>query len=268
MSAPTVRKRMYDLIQAPVAQAEGSRLDAFDVVLAGIIVLSVACGMLETVETVRARIGTALWTAEHVFAFAFAVEYVVRVWTAVEHPKYAHPVWGRFRYMLSPMAIIDLLAILPTLLPHVGLNLLVLRALRITRLIKLGRYSRALETLSRVIASRRAELLVMAFAGAVVLLTSAWLMYEIEHDAQPEVFSSVPASLWWAVITLTTIGYGDAAPITALGQFVGGIVALFGIGVVALPTAVLGSGFAEDLRARRNKHLCPHCGKPFAEEKS
>jgi voltage-gated potassium channel len=267
MNVSSARKRLHEVIQAPVSQGTGARMDAFDIALASIIVLSVVCGMLETVDAVRERMGQTLWALEHVFAAVFLVEYVLRVWTAVEEPRYAHPVYGRLRYMLSPMAVIDLLAILPTLLPHVGINLMVLRALRITRLIKLGRYSSALETLSRVVASRRAELLVMAVAGAVVLLISAWVMYELEHEAQPEIFSSVPAALWWAVITLTTIGYGDAAPITPWGKLIGGVVALFGIGVVALPTAVLGSAFADDVRARREKHLCPHCGKPVAVDK-
>lgn len=129
------------------------------------------------------------------------------MWACVENPKYAHPLWGRLRYIVSPLALIDLLAIVPTLLTFAGFDLIVLRLarlFRIGRVLALGRYNTALTTLIRVIGSRAGELAIMCVTMIFVLVIAATLMYYLEHEAQPQVFSSIPASMWWAVITLTT----------------------------------------------------------------
>jgi voltage-gated potassium channel len=173
------------------------------------------------------------------------------------------------------MSIIDLLAILPAYLPLIGVDLRFIRVLRLMRLaraLKLGRYSDAIGVLSNVLRRRRDELAVMVMVLAILLVLSSGLIYYAEHDAQPEAFSSIPASLWWSVITLTTIGYGDLYPVTVVGKLIGGVIAVAGIGIVALPTAIIASAFAEELRQRKRNDTsipaksgyCPHCGESLA----
>ena len=264
----SLRRRVYELVEVPPSGAgERRRLRWFDRAIETLIVLNVAAVMLETVEPVAARYARAFWAFEVFSVAVFTAEYVLRLWSCTADPRYAHPVFGRLRYTVRPMSLIDLLAILPAYVPRgwVDLRFLrVLRLMRILRVLKLGRYSDALGVLGRVVASRRGELGVMLMVLAVLLVLSAGLMYHAEHDAQPDRFGSMPAALWWAVITLTTIGYGDVYPVTPLGRLIGGVIAVAGVGIVALPTAVIAAGFAEELKRQRDPdHTCPHCGKPL-----
>jgi voltage-gated potassium channel len=142
----------------------------------------------------------------------------------------------------------------------------VLRLFRLARVLKLGRYSEALRTLSRVLRSRKEELAVTASAVVMVLVISSSLMYYVEHGAQPKAFPNIPAAMWWGVVTLTTVGYGDIYPVTVLGKIAGAIIALSGIGLFALPAGILAGGFAQELQQRGKKVVhCPHCGKPIDE---
>jgi len=142
----------------------------------------------------------------------------------------------------------------------------VLRFFRLFRVLKLGRYSPAVHTLAEVFHEQRADLVVAMGAAGILLVVSSSALYLVEHDAQPEKFASIPDAMWWAIITLTTIGYGDVYPVTALGKVFGGITALLGVGIVALPTAILGAGFIERLRRKKDEAKlaatrCPHCGE-------
>jgi voltage-gated potassium channel len=139
--------------------------------------------------------------------------------------------------------------------------------LRLARWLKIARYSQALDTLGRVLRSRKAELGITAFLGLLLLLFASSLMYFVEHEAQPRVFSSIPSAMWWGVVTLTTVGYGDIYPVTSLGKFIGGAIEILGIGLFALPAGIVASGFAEELQRRKQErgHQCPHCGKEFVE---
>jgi voltage-gated potassium channel len=267
MSAQTFRQRIYALVEVPPDETGKAKFDAFDVFIAMLIVLSVAANILASVPSIEARFGQTLSVFELAAAYIFAVEYLLRLWSCIENPRFAHPVKGRLRFIFSPMAIIDLLAFAPSLVPFWSVDLMVLRAcrlLRIIRVLKLGRYSRAMTTLGNVLHSRRAELAVMGFVMLVVLIIASSPMYYIEHERQPETFGSIPDAMWWAVITLTTIGYGDVYPKTGLGKVIGGVVALCGIGIVALPTAIIAQGFAEALKPKHQRQ-CPHCGKETHE---
>jgi voltage-gated potassium channel len=136
--------------------------------------------------------------------------------------------------------------------------------LRLLRVLKLGHYSDAMTLLGNVLKSRSADLAVMLIVLGMLLVLSSGVMYYAETKAQPDTFSSIPASMWWAVITLTTIGYGDAYPVTAIGRIIGGMIAVMGIGIVALPTAIIATGFSEEVQRRRKAKApptCPHCGK-------
>lgn len=267
MSAQTVRQHVYALVEVPPDETGRAKFDWFDVFIATLIVLSVVTSILASVPSVEARFGRELSIFEVFAAYVFAVEYVLRLWSCVENPRFAHPIKGRLRFVFSPMAIIDLLAFAPSLVPFWSVDLMALRTcrlLRIMRVLKLGRYSNAMTTLGNVLHSRRAELGVMGFVMLVVLIIASSLMYYVEHEYQPAAFGSIPAAMWWAVITLTTIGYGDVYPKTELGKVIGGIVALCGIGLVALPTAIIAQGFSEALKPKRTRQ-CPHCGKELPE---
>ena len=195
----------------------------------------------------------------------FSLEYVLRLWSCTDHPEFQQRIRDRVRYAVTPMALIDLLAILPAFVAGDQLDLRFMRSVRLLRLarsLKFARYSTALQTLGAVVMAKRAELAITLLLAMVLLVCSAGGIYFAEHEAQPDAFSSIPAAMWWAVTTLTTVGYGDVYPITILGRVFGGLVALAGIGLFALPTGILAGGFAEEMqRRRRPPRVCPHCGQ-------
>ncbi len=177
---------------------------------------------------------------------------------------------GRLRFAGRPLPVVDLLAILPFYVPLLpGLDLRVLRAIRLMRLMRLfkvARYSESLQLIGAVLYRKRHELAMTAFSVIVLLVVAASLVYEVERDAQGDKFGSIPAAMWWGVTTLTTVGYGDVYPVTPAGKVLGAIIAILGIGVFALPTAILGAGFIEELQRRKAKgKVCPHCGRQIEE---
>ena len=260
----TLRQRIYEITQdSPRSDRVGF---AFDVFIMSLIALNVIAVMLSTVEWLEARYGAALYAFEIVSVVVFTVEYLVRVWVCVEDPKYARPIMGRIKYVLSPMALIDAIAIVPFYLPLVfAMDLRVARLMRLFRffrVFKLARYSESMRTLGRVFASRREELTLVLIAELFLLVFIATLMYFIEHDAQPEAFSSIPASMWWAVVTLTTVGYGDVSPVTPAGQACAGALALVSIAAFALPAGILASAFDQNVRtSRHGRARCHYCGR-------
>ena len=259
----TLRKRIHEIIQPAAGDDRLSRL--FDLFILTLIALNVASIVLESVRELRETYARLFWRFEVLSVFVFSAEYVLRLWTCVEEPRYARPVAGRIRAALSPLLLIDLLAILPFYLPLLAVDLRFLRSLRLFRVFrvaKVARYSTALQTIGRVMASRRSELLVTAFAMSLLLVLSATVMYYVENEAQPECFSSIPATMWWAVTTMTTVGYGDACPITPLGKVLASFIAILGIGMFAVPTGILGAGFTDEMRRKTAPPgKCPHCGK-------
>lgn len=138
-----------------------------------------------------------------------------------------------------------------------------IRLFRLIRLLKIGRYSSSLRTLINVLKRKKEELIISVFSIFILLIIVSSLMYFIEHKAQPEAFSSIPASMWWGIITLTTVGYGDVYPVTIVGKLYGSFIAFLGIGLFALPAGILASGFAEEIHQSKvdNSETCPHCGK-------
>lgn len=237
---------------------------ALNIVLGCLIVLSTAGVILGTVEDLQAEYSEWFLVIEAVSLAVFSVEYLLRLWSCTVDPRYAGGITGRWRFATSPMAMIDLVAILPSLIPGGTLDLRFMRIFRLIRLmraLKLVRYSESLQLLVRVLASRKQQLVATAAAGCALLLVSSCAIYFVEHDAQPKTFSSIPASMWWGVVTLTTVGYGDVYPITILGKVLAGLIAALGIGLFALPAGIVAGGFTELLHERHEKKNCPHCGK-------
>lgn len=231
--------------------------------LAFLILVNVLCAIISTVDGVFARFSRFLSGFELFSIFIFSVEYILRLWACTASARYKRPFLGRLRYVFTPVAIIDLVAILPFFLPFVQGDLRTFRLLRLLRLLwfaKLGRYSTAVKELSTVFRSRKEELLLAFGLTVMLLLASSSILYFIENGTQPDKFSSIPATMWWAVSTLTTVGYGDIYPVTPFGKFFAGITAFLGVGLFALPTAILGSAFLEIAQKKRTR-ICPHCGK-------
>ena len=209
-------------------------------VLYGVILFSALIITVQSLPGLSERVQRALWICEYVVLGIFAVEYAVRLWAAPDRRKYALSFWG----------LLDLLAVLPALLLMLpdAQSLRVLRLLRAIRLLKLLRLSRAMARIERAFAESRDELVLFGFAAAILLFIAAVGIYHFEHEMQPEKFGSIPASLWWALATLTTVGYGDVYPVTTGGRIFTGFVLLIGLGIIAIPASVITSAL---LRGRR-----------------
>ncbi|HVF30484.1 MAG TPA: ion transporter [Pyrinomonadaceae bacterium] len=257
-----IKHRIHDIL---VETDDDETIDkVVAAVLMVLILVNVAAVVLETVDDLYARYSAIFHAIEAVSVAVFSLEYVLRIWIAPLDKRYAGR-FGRLRYLVTPMALIDLMAILPAILPMLfAMDLRIIRLLRVFRLfrlLKMHRYVDSLNTLDDVIRSKKEELLVTTVMITTLLLFSASLMYVVENEAQPDKFTDIPSSLWWGVATLTTVGYGDVFPITPLGKLFGGAIAFLGIGIFALPTGILASGFAEEIQKRRKKTrtVCPHC---------
>lgn len=258
------RQRLWTILD--VARPADRLSRGFDIALLSLIVLNILAVVLETVDSINQQIGPALCAFEWFSVAVFSAEYLLRLWSAPADPRFAQPIRGRLRFMVTPMALIDLMAVLPAYLPMLGFDLRFVRALRLLRIFraaKLARYITALRLFGDVIRAKREELVLTTCVFALMLLITSCLMYFAEHDAQPEAFSSIPAAMWWSVVTLTTVGYGDVHPVTSLGRLLASFSAILGIGFFALPTAILGSGFIEEVEKRKEPRgrTCPHCGR-------
>ena len=223
----------------------------FTVFMSVLIVINVVFVLVDTLSHEPGALTVASRIVEVASVSLFTIEYLLRFWTADYVYPALSPARARLRYVVSGMAIIDLLSILPFYLPAViPMDLRVLRVLRLVRLIrvfKLGRYSNALATIGRVL-KRSAAALVSALSVVLLLLiVSSVLMYYAENGAQPLKFSSAFSGLWWAITTITTVGYGDLAPVTVLGKLFAAIIELLGVALVAIPTGIISAGFISEL---------------------
>lgn len=227
--------------------------------LAALIVLNAVAITLETVPGISREFARTLHAFEALSTGIFIVEYLARLWTCVEQHRLAHPLWGRLRFMKQPLALLDLIAIVTWWTPWDLRFLRVVRLVRLLRVFHLYEFEAALERLSDSLHRRRELLLVAVVLMAVFVYLAGSLLYHIEHARQPEVFSSIPATFWWAAVTFNTIGYGDMVPLTPLGQVAAGLMAVFGIGVFALPTATVIAAIIES-SASGTAYVCHACG--------
>lgn len=252
---PTKRKRLAKLLDVGVAGDLVSRI--VDVFLIGLISLNVMAIVLESVPSLALQYAAQFHWFEIVSVALFTFEYGLRVWSAPDlaDQRFRRSIWGRVRYVLTPAALIDLLAILPFYLGiFLNLDMRFLRVVRLFRIFKLTRYSTTMGLILNVFRDEAASFVGAFFLLFVLLILTASGIYLIEHDVQPKNFGSIPAAMWWAMATLTTVGYGDVTPFTPWGKLFGGFITVIGIGMVALPAGILASGFSEQLRQRREKY--------------
>ena len=242
-----IKRFVFEIIQ-PSADATNAPLlsKIFDSVIMTLIVFSVL-SVFTCTFAIPDWLFRILIRVEFVSIIVFTIEYALRIWTAnLLYPE-LNPIRARIRYITSPMAIIDLISILPFLVPVLHtynlIGVRVFRLIRLLRIFKLNRYSDALAAIGDVFRSKAQQMIASTFFVFIILILASLLIYYAEHDTQPEQFANAFSGLWWAVATLTTVGYGDIYPITPLGRFLGAIIAILGIGVVAVPTSILSAGF-------------------------
>lgn len=259
-SLSSLRHRLFLALEPP-ARA-GAKLPrsvrwlclALDAALVLLILASVTAVVLESVPRLAARHALGFRAFELLVIAVFTIEYGLRVWVAPEAPeRRTEPEWrARLRYMATPMAWIDLVAILPFYLSFVlPWDLTVLLVARVLRLFKLAHYFPPMALLLRVLENELKPIFAALFTLALLMIIAASLVYWAEHEVQPEAFGSIPDAMWWAVVTLTTVGYGDVTPVTLPGRVVSGVIMVLGVGMVALPAGLLASGFADELHRRR-----------------
>jgi voltage-gated potassium channel len=262
----TLRKWAFQLLEPNISKSPAAR--AIEWLLIILIFLNIVAILLESIHEINEQHHSFFKDLETFSVTIFTLEYILRVWTSAENPRFGH---SRKRYMLSGMAIIDLLSILPfyldQVLPLLNLDLRALRIIRLfrlLRLLKIARYLKALNIMQAVLRERKEQIMVSVMFILFLLVIVSTMMYYVENEAQPQKFSSIPATMWWGIETLTTVGYGDMVPITIYGKLLGGMIAILGIGLFALPAGIFSSGLTEHLRTNGKKkhHMtrCPHCG--------
>lgn len=235
-----------------------------NIFIVSLIILNVISGILESVEFMKIGYFNFFGYFEIFSVTVFTIEYLLRIWSITCDKKYRNPITGRVKYFFSFFSLVDLFSILPFylafLFPFDLRFLRIFRLLRILRVLKLGRYSESLQKFGRVFINKKDDLIVSLMVVLFLVVISASIIFIVENEAQPDKYTNIPDSIYWSFITLTTVGYGDIYPITPLGKLFTIVIALLGLGMIALPTAIISSGFNEELR-KDKKNFCPHCGK-------
>lgn len=268
----TMKERIFSIIGGTSPKSK-----SFEVFIIALIIGSIIEITLESFQNFEHRHHFAFTFFEILTLIIFTIEYILRLWTAdLKYPGLS-PFRARLKYMGSPIGIIDLLAILPFYLPFIfqfDLRFIrILRLLALIRILKFHRYTKSFKLVLSIFVDKRSELFITVFISFILLLISSATMYNLENKVQPEQFPNIIATFWWAIATLTTVGYGDVYPITPMGKLVSGIISLLAIGLVALPTGIISAGFIEKVESKKNDvekndvektldyNYCPHCGK-------
>ena len=244
-----LKERIYGILEPGDAD---SRL--FDFFIITLIILNIIAFTLETIPEIGKNYSLAFKYFEVFSIVVFSIEYILRVWTCNFSENFKGPISGRFRYMLTPFALIDLMAILPFYLPIIQPNLIFIRGvrlLRIFRVLKLTRYAESARILGKVVRKKSSFLAVLFFTNLIMLVLTSGAMYLAEHDAQPEVFTDMLTSFWFGIETLSGIGYGDMIPQTPWGRIFGFIILTLGVEMYLIPAGIITSGF--DCRIYRRK---------------
>lgn len=263
------KREVYSVLDVSDTHSLFSKiLNIFLIILICLNVISVC---LETVEPLYEEYKTTFYIFELLSVIAFSTEFLLRVWAITCNDKYKHPVFGRIRFLFTPGALVDIIAILPFYLPllFAGLDLRairILRLFRLARILKVSRYMHATTMVGNVFKKKRGELVTVIMLIGFIMIVVSSIMYNVEHGAQPDKFSSIPETMWWSIATLTSADFGDMHPITVIGKTLASLISLLGIGIVALPAGILASGFSEELKRRKENNgvicscTCPNCG--------
>ena len=247
-----IRRKIFTILQPDDGDSVLSRI--FDWLVTALILTSVVIVFVATFDLPPGTMRI-LGGVEAVASVVFTIEYALRIVTADFLYQDKGPVRSRIKYILSPMAVVDFVSILPfwlpMFLPETLLGLRALRLVRLLRILKLHRYYDAMRSLGEVVVLKKRELLGSIYFVAILMLLASLLMYSAEHDAQPDVFCNAFSGLWWAVATLATVGYGDIYPVTVVGRFLGALIAFSGIAAVAIPTGIITTGLGECI-SRKN----------------
>jgi voltage-gated potassium channel len=260
-----IQNRIWEILENTKPNDKIGRLD--DIFIMPLIVLNVIAVILGSVKSFETEYKSLLDGFEYFSVMIFTAEYLLRIWSCVSDKRFPGKITGRLHYSVTPLAIIDLIAIVPFYLPLFITDLRIIRMFRLFRIFraaKAARYVSSLALFARVFKSKKEELIISIVVMLMLLLFASALMYHVENNAQPDKFTDIPTTMWWAVATLTTVGYGDVYPVTAMGKIIASVVAIMGIGLFALPTGILGAGFVEEFhksKMKPSKIICPHCGK-------
>ncbi len=252
MREQTIRKKIYRLLEYGFDGPKPGRLLSGFIVL--LIILNVIAIILESYKLIGEKYHREFFLFNTFSVVIFTLEYVARIWVSIESPNQnkAAPIKSRIKYILSPVSLIDFLAIAPFYLSFIfAIDLRYLRMLRMLRLLKLTHYFKGLRLFIDVLRKELPSIGAAVIIMSVLVILSASVMYSVENDAQPDVFDSIPSAIWWSVVTMTTVGYGDVTPVTFLGKFISIFIMLLGVGIVALPAATLAAKFGDELRTRR-----------------
>jgi|JI8StandDraft_2_1071088.scaffolds.fasta_scaffold07133_4 voltage-gated potassium channel len=264
MTLSHLKKHVYILLDPTDGDSFWDKL--IDIFIITLIILNVVAVILETVDSIYKEFHVAFKIFDTFSIIIFSLEYLLRIWSCTYNIHYRHPFWGRIKYFFSLGSFIDLIAIAPFFLPIASTYdfrfVRVFRIFRFLRAFKLGRYLSATKIIGNVFKKKKEELILCLLITFSLIVVASSFMYFAEHQAQPDKFSNIPEAMWWSVTTLTTVGYGDVYPITPIGRFLTSIISILGIGIFALPTGILASGFSAELEKRKSiKHTCPYCGK-------
>ncbi len=259
--------RVHQILSITYPNDRAARI--FGLFIVTLIVLNVVAVILQTVQSLNDRYEPVFYYFEMASVAIFTAEYLLRLWSCTVEEKYARPILGRLRFAVTPLALVDLIAIAPFYpLAILGIRTVdttfirALRLFRLMRLFKTTRYFKSFHIMGRVLRAKKEQILVTLLIVLVLLVMLSSLMFFVERSAQPDKFSSIPAAMWWGVSALTTVGYGDVYPTTVVGKVIGAVISLLGIGLFAMPAGILASGFAEELRTRHeHDRRCPHCGR-------
>jgi len=250
----TTRQKIYALLYS--TPSSGKLHVYVDNALMGLILLSTLLVILESVAVIESHLQAEFQILDYLAVTVFGIEYLLRVYVIPEHKNFSSPVLGRLKYLSSPTALIDLVAIAPYFIePLIGhlFDLRFMRIFRLVRLLKLTRYTSSLKILGQVFARESQILGAAGFLMLLLVMLAASLGYLFEHEAQPDKFENIPQSIYWAVITLASVGYGDLSPVTPMGRLMTIVLAIVGVGIFALPAGLLSSAFSDQLRLERER---------------
>lgn len=252
-----IKHEIYEILYTGHGK-RGWKYKIDDVFISTLIILNVIAIIIESFDEIYHSYFNYFHAFEAFSVVVFTIEYLLRLWIADIKYNFLPPYKARLKYIFSGMGLVDLLVILPfyfeLFVPMDKGSQRTVGLFRVFRIFKLGYYSKPLQLVAKVISSKRQELLITIISTVIMIVLSATFMYEIEHDDQPEKFNNIFGAFWWAVATLTTIGYGDVVPITWVGQLLAAVTAIFGIALVAIPTGIVSVGFLEVIRKEQNIH--------------